>query len=111
VRIAFYAPLKPPDPPGPSGDRRSPNCSCARCASSHQPFGRLTIAQLCGDGNPARQARIAAIARDWLAAASALAAAADLAPWVWFTYHIYYKAPNWLGPRVSAALGIPYIVR
>jgi len=29
---------------------------------------------------------------------------------LWFTYHHYYKRPDWLGPRVSAALGIPYIV-
>jgi glycosyltransferase involved in cell wall biosynthesis len=32
------------------------------------------------------------------------------APELWFTYHLYYKAPDWLGPRISAALGIPYVV-
>jgi glycosyltransferase involved in cell wall biosynthesis len=31
-------------------------------------------------------------------------------PALWFTYHLYYKAPDWLGPAVSAALGIPYVV-
>ncbi|MDJ0950077.1 MAG: glycosyltransferase family 4 protein [Alphaproteobacteria bacterium] len=31
-------------------------------------------------------------------------------PELWFTYHLYYKAPDWLGPRVSGALGIPYVV-
>lgn len=30
-------------------------------------------------------------------------------PRCWFTYHLYHKAPDWLGPPVSAALGIPYI--
>lgn len=31
-------------------------------------------------------------------------------PQVWFTYHLYHKAPDWLGPTVSRALGIPYVV-
>lgn len=31
-------------------------------------------------------------------------------PDLWFTYHLYYKAPDWLGPRVSEALDIPYVV-
>ena len=31
-------------------------------------------------------------------------------PEVWFTYHVYHKAPDWLGPAVSRALDIPYVV-
>ena len=31
-------------------------------------------------------------------------------PVLWFTYHVYYKAPDWIGPRVADALGIPYVV-
>jgi glycosyltransferase involved in cell wall biosynthesis len=31
-------------------------------------------------------------------------------PSLWFTYHAYYKAPDWIGPRVADALSIPYIV-
>lgn len=31
-------------------------------------------------------------------------------PAVWFTYHLYYKAPDWIGPAVAAALDIPYAV-
>ncbi|AWM89150.1 glycosyl transferase family 1 [Microvirga sp. 17 mud 1-3] len=31
-------------------------------------------------------------------------------PRLWFTYHVYYKAPDWIGPRVAEALGIPYVV-
>ena len=38
------------------------------------------------------------------------AAPADLRPSLWFTYHVYYKAPDWLGPAVSTALGIPYVI-
>jgi glycosyltransferase involved in cell wall biosynthesis len=35
---------------------------------------------------------------------------ADARPGLWFTYHLYYKAPDWLGPPVSEALDIPYVV-
>ncbi len=28
----------------------------------------------------------------------------------WLTYHLYYKAPDWIGARVAGALGIPYFV-
>jgi glycosyltransferase involved in cell wall biosynthesis len=31
-------------------------------------------------------------------------------PRLWFTYHVYYKAPDWIGPRVADALDIPYVV-
>ena len=30
-------------------------------------------------------------------------------PDLWFSYHLYHKAPDWLGPAISAALDIPYI--
>ena len=28
-------------------------------------------------------------------------------PEAWFTYHVYHKAPDWIGPAVSQALNIP----
>nr|WP_279306682.1 glycosyltransferase family 4 protein [Microvirga solisilvae] len=31
-------------------------------------------------------------------------------PALWFTYHVYYKAPDWIGPLVSKALNIPYVI-
>jgi glycosyltransferase involved in cell wall biosynthesis len=31
-------------------------------------------------------------------------------PRLWFTYHVYYKAPDWIGPRVADALRIPYCI-
>jgi glycosyltransferase involved in cell wall biosynthesis len=34
----------------------------------------------------------------------------ETAPEIWFTYHLYHKAPDWLGPTVTEALRIPYIV-
>jgi glycosyltransferase involved in cell wall biosynthesis len=29
---------------------------------------------------------------------------------LWFTYHCYYRKPDWLGPIVTRALGIPYVI-
>ncbi|MEL6748484.1 MAG: glycosyltransferase, partial [Pseudomonadota bacterium] len=31
-------------------------------------------------------------------------------PDLWLTYHVYHKAPDWLGPAVSRALNIPYVI-
>jgi glycosyltransferase involved in cell wall biosynthesis len=31
-------------------------------------------------------------------------------PAAWFTYHLYYKAPDLLGPTLARALAIPYLV-
>ena len=31
-------------------------------------------------------------------------------PDCWLTYHLYHKAPDWLGPRVTSALRLPYVV-
>ncbi|HXR57966.1 MAG TPA: glycosyltransferase family 4 protein [Burkholderiales bacterium] len=39
-----------------------------------------------------------------------LGSSAETRPELWFTYHLYYKAPDWLGPVASSALGIPYVV-
>ena len=36
-------------------------------------------------------------------------AGADWRPDCWFTYHPYYKSPDWIGPEVCARLGIPYV--
>ena len=31
-------------------------------------------------------------------------------PSLWFTYHLYHKAPDWIGPVVCSSLGIPYVI-
>jgi glycosyltransferase involved in cell wall biosynthesis len=42
----------------------------------------------------------ARLARHWLGSREK--------PDLWFTYHPYCKAPDWIGPAVAAALSIPY---
>jgi glycosyltransferase involved in cell wall biosynthesis len=112
VRIAFYAPLKPPDHPVPSGDRRIAELLLSALQrAGHQPFIASRLRSFDGDGNPDRQARIAALGKKLAGRLlQKWRQSPDLAPRAWFTYHLYYKAPDWIGPRISAALGIPYIV-
>ncbi len=111
MRIAFYAPMKPPDHPLPSGDRRMAQLlMAALAAGGHEVVlaGRL---RSWDDATvPGRQARLRALGarlaarlvRRWQGAADR--------PDLWFTYHLYHKAPDWLGPAVSGSLGIPYVV-
>jgi glycosyltransferase involved in cell wall biosynthesis len=112
MRIAFYAPLKPPDHKIPSGDRRVARLFLdALGLAGHQPFVASRLRSFDPTGDKPRQARIAARAgrtADRLVAR--FRACPEAAPGLWFTYHLYYKAPDWLGPAVAAALDIPYIV-
>jgi len=113
VRIAFYAPLKPPTHVTPSGDRRVAGLlmdALERVADHIELVS--TFRSFDADGDGARQEALreqgAALAQRLVAGWRAAPAA--LRPDLWFTYHLYYKAPDWLGPAVSAALGIPYVI-
>jgi len=108
MRIAFYAPLKPADDPTPSGDRRMSGLVLQALArAGHAPVIASRLRAYEGAGDAARQAEIRARAE---AEAERLIAAwrAD-PPGAWLTYHLYHRAPDWIGPKVAAALGIPYL--
>jgi len=112
MRIAFYAPLKPPDHPVPSGDRRVARLlMAALAAAGHEPILAARLRSRDGSGDRERQARLRALgtrlAERYL---RRVAARPSLRPDLWLTYHLYYKAPDWIGPRVAAALRIPYVV-
>lgn len=112
LRVAFYAPMKPPCHPAPSGDRRMARLLMAAldeagCAvTPAAPFRAWDR----GD-NPHYSNRLAALGQRWAGRLirrwSALPAGER--PQLWFTYHLYHKAPDWLGPTVAAALGLPYV--
>ncbi len=113
MRVAFYAPLKPPDHPVPSGDRRMAKLIMrAISLAGHEPFLASNFRSFEGRGEVARQN---AIADAGTAAAQDLirqyrAAPCSARPEAWLTYHVYHKSPDWLGPAVSLALDIPYLV-
>lgn len=109
--IAFYAPIKPPDHHIPSGDR----------LIAQNIYKAL---QICGSNVELASKYIAYSKRNDTAILEerkngALAEAEQLIeyyktlpkaalPELWLTYHPYCKAPDWIGPKVSKALNIPY---
>jgi glycosyltransferase involved in cell wall biosynthesis len=113
MRAAFHAPMKPPDHPVPSGDRRMARAFVELLTSlgiEVELAARFRSYDRAGD--PARQARLGDAG---LKLAERLVRryrkrAPQERPALWFTYHLYHKAPDWLGPTVSTALGIPYLV-
>lgn len=117
VRIAFYAPLKPPDHPAPSGDRTLARLLLAALERAGAARGWEVdlvsrFRSFDGVGDPGRQARLRDVGT--LLAERLMRRyrkqAADRRPRLWFTYHLHHKAPDWLGPRVSEGLGVPYVV-
>ncbi|MHA1113211.1 MAG: glycosyltransferase family 4 protein [Alphaproteobacteria bacterium] len=113
MRVAFYAPLKPPDHPVPSGDRRM--AALLMRALRQGGHDVELAARLRGrdpGGDPARQARLRAVGAHLAKRLVRRYRARPLSarPAVWFTYHLYYKAPDWIGPAVAGALEIPYLV-
>ncbi len=113
MRIAFYAPLKPPDHPTPSGDRQIARLLMrALGEAGHDVEVASRLRSRDADGDPELQKRL----RDMGAAeAEGLTSAyrdraAGERPDLWFTYHLYYKAADWIGPGVAAQLRIPYVV-
>ena len=113
MRIAFYAPLKSATHGTPSGDRRVAGLLMdALALAGHRVQVTSTFRSYDGDGDPGRQRALRAQGEAHAAelAAQWRAAPADERPQLWFTYHLYYKAPDWLGPTVSDALGIPYVI-
>ncbi|MGI9352510.1 MAG: glycosyltransferase family 4 protein [Rhizobiaceae bacterium] len=111
-KIAFFAPIKPPDHPIPSGDRL---------------IARILIKALELPGNEVelasryicyskRSSREILTERKQGALEEANKIIADYnsrtkpdRPDIWITYHPYCKAPDWIGPIVSKKLGIPYV--
>ncbi len=113
MNIAFYAPLKSPDHETPSGDRRMAGLLLAALeAAGHDTHIASRLRSYDGLGDAARQAeiRISASAEAAALAARYGALPASRRPTAWFTYHLYYKAPDWIGPAVCEALHIPYLV-
>jgi glycosyltransferase involved in cell wall biosynthesis len=112
MRIAFYAPLKSPDHPIPSGDRRVAQLFLAALQlAGHDAFIASRFRSYDGLGDRRRQARLASLgarlAGRFLRRSEQMP---ETAPELWFTYHLYHKAPDWLGPAIADGLGIPYVI-
>ena len=109
MRVAFYAPLKAPDHPIPSGDRALARLLLRALAEGgHETFVASRFRSFDGRGDRERQAHLARVG-ERLAVRVATRLRAK-PPNAWFTYHVHHKAPDLIGPYVSAALGVPYVV-
>ncbi|MBL4907849.1 MAG: glycosyltransferase family 4 protein [Sneathiella sp.] len=113
MNIAFYAPMKSPFHPVPSGDRRVARLlMSALKGAGYDPELASDLRAYDKNGESAFQEKIHKqsaheVAR--LIVEYKSRPAADR-PVAWFTYHVYHKAPDWLGPKVCKALNIPYLV-
>lgn len=109
VRIAFYAPLKAPGHPVPSGDRQMARLLMktlglagfeASLASDLRAFTPDPAPEAFAALRNAAEAEKARLIEAWRDGRR---------PDLWFTYHPYYKAPDLLGPELARHFAIPYV--
>jgi glycosyltransferase involved in cell wall biosynthesis len=111
MTLAFYAPLKSPDHLVPSGDRRMARAlieALGRTGQRVELACRLRSYDRAGDRS--RQQRLQALGERCAGKLLRRYQHEHDRPHAWLTYHGYHKAPDWLGPTVSAALSIPYLL-
>lgn len=109
MQLAFYAPLKDPGHPVPSGER-----TMARSLIAALEWGGATVTLAStlrsrdGVGDRHVQRLVLDQAQTEI---SRLVPQGRLERWqAWVTYHNYYKAPDLIGPQVAQRLGIPYLL-
>jgi glycosyltransferase involved in cell wall biosynthesis len=79
--------------------------------AGHKPMLASRFRSYEGSGDLSRQTRLAALARQ--VAERRLRGYQEVPesrPELWFTYHVYHKSPDWLGPEIASVLDIPYVV-
>jgi glycosyltransferase involved in cell wall biosynthesis len=111
--IAFYAPLKSPRHAVPSGDRTMARLlmnALERAGCCVDLASELRTLDLAGDPNVQARLRDQALGEADRLVAKYRRRPPELRLRGWFSYHVYYKAPDWIGPRVADALAIPYLV-
>ena len=115
MRVLLHTPLKPPDHPVPSGDREMAR-GFARLLARLGHTVLMPASSRVAQGVPEPQDHLALERRARRQAARLIARWRALPARhperfdLWFTYHSYYRKPDWLGPIVTRALGLPYVV-
>lgn len=108
MKIAFYAPLKSPNHPVPSGDRLMARLLVkALEMAGHTVEIASELRSFTATPDPVGRAALSERAR--LERERLLAAWRENAPQLWLTYHPYYKTPDEIGPAITDALGIAYM--
>ncbi|TAJ35645.1 MAG: glycosyltransferase [Reyranella sp.] len=115
MRVLLHTPLKPPDSAVPSGDREMAR-GFARLLQrlGHRvvmpPLSRVAPGVPPPEAHLALERRARAQAARLIARWRALPASHPERFDLWFTYHCYYRKPDWLGPEVTRSLGMPYVI-
>jgi len=112
VKVAFYAPMKSPDHPVPSGDRRMARLflrALEMTGADVQVASHLRSFDKSGDAAAQRLLRDKAL-READNLIAAYSQQPETKPDLFFTYHVYHKAPDWIGPKIADALDIPYYI-
>ena len=113
MQIAFYAPLRQPSDVTFTDDRDTARfLTDALARAGHVVESISAFRSYDEEGDPDRQVALRAqgVAFAQRVAAQWRGERRMARPEMWFTHHVYYKAPDWLGPLVSAELGIPYVI-
>ncbi|MCM2475452.1 glycosyltransferase family 4 protein [Rhizobium sp. CG5] len=108
MKIAFYAPLKSPEHPVPSGDRLMAKQLVAALSetgnqvsvASHLRSFHRTPDTVLPDLESQVASEIERLRQEWQR---------NGPPDLWFCYHPYYKAPDLIGPPLARLFGIPYV--
>lgn len=109
MRIAFYAPLNPPDGPTPSGDRLIGRMLVRALEDAGHDVTLISrFRTFDRTGDMERQARLADLGARL--ATRLRGQHRKRPPGLWLTYHLYHKAPDHLGPHFARAFNIPYVV-
>jgi len=110
--ISFYAPIKPPDHHIPSGDRLIAQNIFKALKLTHanvELASRYIAYSKRHDPSILDERKKGALDEADRLIADYKARSKELRPHLWLTYHPYCKAPDWIGARISDALGIPYV--
>lgn len=99
MNIAFYAPLKAPDHPVPSGDRQMARLLMSALRLAGHQVEIASEFRSFGMKSDGADEEIERISKLWREAGK---------PGLWFCYHPYYKAPDYLGPHLARAFDVPY---
>jgi glycosyltransferase involved in cell wall biosynthesis len=108
MKIAFYAPLKSPDHPVPSGDRLMARqlVQALRAGghdveiASHLRSFHATPETVLHNLETEANSEIHRLATVW---------ETEGPPDLWFCYHPYYKAPDLIGPALARRFSLPFV--
>jgi glycosyltransferase involved in cell wall biosynthesis len=109
MKIAFYAPMKPPDHPVPSGDRQMARLLMQALGLAGFEVEVASRFRSYGYG-PAEPGLVVVAGRERDQVFTAWSARTpEQRPRLWLTYHPYYKAPDLIGPDIARHFGVAYV--